>query len=248
MSISTIVLTKNEEKNIEACLESLAWCDEILVIDDKSTDATVENAKKHKAIVVERDLENDFATQRNFGQEKAKGEWILFIDADERVSKALASEIQRRTTNDERRTIGYFLKREDFMWGKVLRHGEQGQGMFLRLVQKGKGKWVGKVHELLNVAGPTAVLANPIQHFPHPTIGEFLQEINFYSTLRAEELFEKGVKVHWWDIILYPRAKFLQDYLFKLGFLDGIEGFIAALLMSFHSFLVRGKLWVLIKK
>jgi glycosyltransferase involved in cell wall biosynthesis len=246
MSISTVVLTKNEEKNIEECLESLRWCDEILVVDDKSTDKTKELAKRCSAKVVERELHNDFAAQRNFGLHTAKGDWLFFVDADERISENLKNEILRYAQNDN--TIqGFYCKREDYMWGKVLRHGEQGQGMFLRLVQKGKGKWVGKVHEVLDVVGPTAILDNPIQHFPHPTIGEYLQEINFYSTLRAQELYEKGVRAKWLSVIFYTKAKFLQDYFYKKGFLDGLEGFIVALLMSMHSFLVRGKLWQLAK-
>ncbi len=247
MNISAIVLTKNEEKNIEDCLASLSWCDEIIVIDDNSTDATAEIAKKHKTTVVSHALGSDFAKQRNFGLEIAKGDWILFVDADERISDALASEIKRKAQNANFKANGYFIKRHDHLWGKVLKHGEQGKGTFLRLVRKGRGKWTGSVHEVLRVKGPTAILTHPIEHFPHPTLAEFLHEINFYSSLRATELHKQGAHVHWLDIIIYPRAKFLQDYVYKLGFLDGIEGFIAALIMSFHSFLVRGKLWLLTK-
>lgn len=241
MTISAVILTKNEEKNIEACLESLRWCSERIVIDDESVDKTVALAKKQGALVFSHPLHGDFAQSRNFGLEKTKGDWILFVDADERVSTALKNEIVKRTEEDNVKS--FFLKREDVLWGRALKHGEQGNVQLLRLAKKGTGKWSGKVHEVWKTTGTTFLLENPLQHFPHPTIAEFLKEINFYSTLRAKELHDSGATATWFSILLYAKGKFFQDYVVKLGFLDGIEGFIVALLMSMHSFLVRGKLW-----
>ena len=248
MSISAVVLTKNEEKNIDACLKGLDWCDELIVVDDHSTDKTVELAKKHKAIVYEHALENDFSKQRNFGLEKAKNEWVLFVDADETVSENLRNEIIQYTNNPINQCNGFYVKRIDYMWGKQLKYGEQGNIKLLRLAKKEAGKWSGKVHEVWNIAGSTSLLENPLQHFPHPSLAEFLKEINFYSTLRAQELHAKGVTAPWFSVLLYTKGKFFQDYIVKFGFLDGIEGFIAALIMSFYSFLVRGKLWQLTSK
>lgn len=244
--ISAVVLTKNEEKNIADCLKTLTWCDEILVIDDSSTDTTQEIAKKHGATVVVHSIDNNFASQRNFGLEKARHQWVLFIDADERMSESLKNEILKRVGNE--RVNGYYLKRQDSMWGKVLRYGEQGDMQLLRLGRKGKGKWRGKVHETWEIEGNKNVLDSPLLHFSHPTLKEFLSEINFYSTLRAQELQSQGVKSGFVSVIGYPKAKFLQDYFLKLGLLDGIEGFIVAMMMSLHSFLVRGKLWQLNNK
>ena len=255
MSISAVVLTKNEEKNIAGCLESLQWCDEIIVIDDNSLDKTVELAKKQKAIVFTHDLENDFAAQRNFGLEKAKGDWVLFVDADERVSHQLRNEIQQITADKDSDIHGYYLKRQDYMWGKQLKHGEQGQMQLLRLAKKalpagrqGSGKWYRKVHETWNIEGSTQVLQNPLLHYPHATVADYLKEINFYSTVRAQELKDQGKSANWLSIIVYAKGKFIQDYFLTLGFLDGIEGFLVAIIMSFYSFLVRGKLWQLTKK
>jgi len=245
MLISAVILAKNEEKNIKDCIGSVKWCDEIVVIDDDSVDKTVEVSKKIGAIVYEHALENDFAAQRNFGLEKARGDWIFFIDADERVSANLAFEVQGRLTENPENIQGFFVKRVDSMWGKTLKHGETGNISFVRLAKKGAGFWHGKVHEELRIQGKTSVLHNSLFHFPHQTITEFLQEINFYTSLRAEELFKQNVKVFWWDIILYPKGKFIVNFFLKQGFRDGIEGFILALLMSLHSFLVRGKLWIL---
>ncbi len=134
------------------------------------------------------------------------------------------------------------------MWGKVLKHGETGNISLLRLAKKGSGEWEGTVHERWNIKGKTTTLRNSLDHFPHQTIAEFLREINFYTDLRAEELFRKKVKSNWLSIIIYTKAKFFVDYVIKAGFLDGLEGLVFALLMSLHSFLVRGKLWLLWQK
>ncbi len=247
MNISAVVLAKNEERNIEACLASLQWCDEVIVIDDNSTDKTVLLAKNMGTKVFVHPLNNNFSKQRNFGLENAQGDWIFFVDADERVSEALVKEIESRIKNQESKN-GFFIKRLDSMWGKVLQHGETGRVKLLRLAKKNTGKWTGAVHETWRVSGKTEELKNPLMHYPHQTITGFLQEINFYTTLRAQELFEQNASVTWFDIIAYPKAKFIQNYFLKLGFLDGIPGFLSALFMCFHSFLVRGKLWQLRQK
>lgn len=246
--ISVVILTKNEEKNIEDCLRSLDFCDEIIVIDDNSEDKTVELAKKSKAKVFTRTLNNDFSRQRNFGLEKARGEWILFIDADERVTPSLCDEIIQLTNNPITQCNGFYIKRRDFMWESELKYGETGNIKLLRLARKDAGKWEGKVHEKWKVNGKLGELKNPLLHYPHQTITEFLREINFYTDIRVQELYEKGASVYWWSIILYPKVKFFRNFFIKKGFLDGLPGLILALMMSFHSFLVRGKLWLMLQK
>lgn len=246
MILTSVVLTRNEEKNIVGCLESIKWSNEIIVIDDNSEDRTVENAQKFGANVFKHSLDDDFSRQRNFGLSKAKGNWLLFVDADERVSDELKNEIIDLTTQSDRirQLNAYFIKRTDFMWGKELKHGETGNIKLLRLAKKGCGKWKGKVHEKWLVRGKVGQLKNPLYHYPHQSMTEFLKKISYYTDLRVKELCEKKVKAQWWSIILYPKAKFIVNYFIKRGFLDGISGLIHALMMSFHSFLVRGKLWI----
>lgn len=246
--ISAIILTKNEEKNIEACLDSLSWCDERIVIDDYSSDKTVELAKKKEAKVFSHSLQNDFSEQRNFGLSKAKGDWVLFVDADERVSSALWYEIMQHTNESLEEFSGFYIRRLDTMWGKQLRYGETGNIKLLRLAKKGAGKWEGQVHEVWKIHGRTETLQNHLDHKPHPSVIEFLQEINFYTDLRAQELFKKKTSTNWFLVLFYPKAKFIQNYFLKRGFLDGLQGFVFAMLMSLHSFLVRGKLWLLWEK
>lgn len=244
--ITAVVLTKNEEKNIVDCLEGLTFCDEILVIDDNSHDRTEEISKSLKAKVIKHNLNNDFSAQRNFGLNKALGEWVLFVDADERISAQLAKEIIQVTSLNS--VDGYFIKRDDTIWGRKLKYGETGGIKFLRLAKKRFGLWEGKVHERWEIKGKVGILSNSLDHYPHQSVGEFIKEVNYYTNLRAEELHAKHIKSNWYDILFYPKLKFLLNYFLRLGFLDGLPGFIFAITMSFHSFLVRGKLWQLNQK
>ena len=246
--ISVIILTKNEEQNIGRCIESLKWCDEIIVINDNSTDGTIEAINKlnnKKIRVIQHSLNNDFSQARNFGLEKAKNDWVLFIDSDERVSEALEFEISSILSNWANKAnneySGFYIKRFDSIWNKELKHGESGIKI-LRLAKKNAGRWIGRVHEKWQIKGKLDTLKNPLIHYPHQTITEFLEEINFYTNVRAEELYSKNTKTYWWLVFLYPVSKFIFNYFIKKGFLDGVNGLVFAIMMSFHSFLVRSKL------
>lgn len=252
--ISVIILTKNEEKNILDCLETVSWADEIIVLDDNSQDRTldvVKNLSFNKKIkIYKKSLDGDFASQRNYALSKASKEWVLFLDADERMSSDLREEINKVLIEEKNKEVneGFCILRKDVMFGKLLKHGEVGDIKLLRMAKKNSGKWEGKVHEQWQINGKVSELENYILHFPHQRISEFLKEINFYSSIRAKELYERRTKFSPIDIILYPKGKFILNYILKLGFLDGLEGLIFAIIMSFHSFLVRGKLWLLWQK
>lgn len=242
--ISAVIITKNEESNIVDCVETIDFCNEIVVIDDNSDDRTVEIAKKLGAKVFKRSLNGDFSAQRNFALSKVKNEWVIFIDADERVPKELQKEILD-TILTENSIKGLYLKRYDYLWGQRLSHGEIGSLTFLRVIKKTAGKWKGSVHEVLETKGSTKLLKNALLHFPHPSITEFLEAINIYSSIRAKELFQQKKKVSYLEIFTYPTLKFLQNYVLRMGLLDSMPGLIVAIMMSLHSFLVRGKLWTL---
>lgn len=241
--ISAVVIVKNEEENLKKCLQNLSWCDEIVVIDDFSSDKTKEIAKTFGAKIFEKKLDSDFSAQRNFGLSKAKNEWVFFVDADEIVSEELRGEIRLKIRVNKAK--GFFVKRVDFMWGEEIKHGEFGNIKLLRLGRRDFVEWKGKVHETLNVKGSVSVLKNPLYHYPHKSINSFLKEINFYTDIRARELFDEGKRADLFSIVFYTKAKFIQNYFIKLGILDGVRGLILSLLMSLHSFLVRGKLWQL---
>jgi glycosyltransferase involved in cell wall biosynthesis len=242
--ISAVVLTKNEERNIEECLKTLGFCDEVVVVDDGSTDATREIAQNLGAKVFVRDMEMDFSDQSNFGMEKVKGEWIFFVDADERVSEKLGEEV-KRVVSGSVDFDGYFMKRRDFIWGKWFEHGESGNQKVLRLIKKGSGKWRRRVHPYFEIKGSTSELANPLLHYPHPTATKFVASVDRWSTWHALANREEGKKSSLFKICFWPLGHFLKNYFLSLGFLDGIQGFLFAYFMGFHSFLAWGKLWIL---
>ncbi len=242
--LSAVVLTHNDEVILERSLKSLLWCDEIVVVDDFSQDNTVKVAQRFKAKLFQRHLARDFAAQRNFALEKARGEWVFFVDSDEVVTSGLANEI-KQTLRAPGKVAGFFIKRRDFIFGQWLKYGETGKTVLLRLAKKASGEWKRPVHEVWEIRGETAQLKEPLLHYPHPNVAQFIEEINYYSTLNADFLHHQGVKVSWWQIVVYPVAKFWLDYIWYLGFLDGTAGAVVAILMSFHSFLTRAKLYSL---
>lgn len=242
--ISAVVLTKNEEKNIAKCLETLKFCDEIIIIDDYSSDKTVEIARRLGAKIYKRELGNDFAGQRNFGLKKAKGKWVFFLDADERVTPDLRSEIIQLINNPIIQYSGFFLRRRDYMWGRELKHGEIGGVRLLRLAKRTAGQWSRRVHEKWRVSGRTYQLKNPLFHYPHPTLAEFLKDINDFSTLHADANREEEKRPSLAKIVIWPTGKFIYNWIVRLGFLDGLAGFIVAAVMSFNSFLAWSKLWL----
>lgn len=243
--ISAVVLTQNEEANIKRCLKSISWVDEIILIDN-SIDQTVSLAKKLvpvKKLRILQDKETrDFAKLRNRGLKMAQNEWVLFIDADEQVPQNLSDEIKSIIINTK--FDGFYIPRQDFFLGKKLEFGETGKLDLLKLGKKNKGIWQRRVHETWNIKN-TGKLSSPLFHYPHPSIAEFLSHINRWTTLDAQEFYDQGVRSDFWKIISYPKAKFVLNYFFKLGFLDGMQGFIMAMLMSFHSYLTRAKLYML---
>jgi glycosyltransferase involved in cell wall biosynthesis len=241
-NLTVIVLTHNDEEHIVDCLELLKFADELIVVDDESTDRTVELARKFTNKVFIRPLNNNFSNQRNFALNNAHNQWILFVDSDEFVSDKLRGEILLKIKS--KNATGYYLKRIDFMWGRKILHGEVGEIKLLRLARKDAGRWHGKVHEKWEVNGTVESLIHPLIHSPHQSVKEFIFDVDNYSTLRANELLESNTSVTAFSVIAYPVGKFLQNYFMRRGYKDGVAGFIYAMIMSFHSFLVRGKLYL----
>jgi glycosyltransferase involved in cell wall biosynthesis len=247
MALSAVILTHNSEKTLERCLQSLLFVDELVVTDDNSTDATLQIAQKYTQNIIQHSVNNDFAAQRNWVMGQTKNEWVLFIDSDEILSQELQNELKKMAFQQQNQITCYRLKRHDTFMGTSVTHGEvsdAAQKGIIRLVRKGTGSWKGQVHEMWTVAsGTEGRLINALRHEPHPTVALFLKKINTYSTIRAKELFSKKQTVSWFHLLLYPIGKFLYTYFLKMGFLDGPSGFIYSFMMSFHSFLVRAKLY-----
>ncbi len=239
--LTAIILTKNEEKNIERCINSLAFCDEVVVVDDESSDNTVLLAKKLPAKVLRHKMEN-YGAQRNWAIEQVKSSWIFFVDADEVVTEELGVSIQELVQKND--ANGYMVHRVDYIWNHKFKYGDVGNVWILRLARRGAGTWQGAVHETWKIDGRVAKLKGELSHYPNQTIVEFLKHINGYSTLKAKDFYEHGKKTNIFEIVLGPIWIFIKLYILKLGALDGIYGFIHAMLMSFYMFLVAGKLYL----
>lgn len=242
--LTAIILTKNEERNIKDAVQTVAFCDEVLVIDNGSTDQTIELARQAGARVMH-NASSKFSKLRNDAENAANGAWLLYIDADERIPAALCDEIKAAV--EQPTADAYFLRREDVFWGKPLHHGEVRNAYIkglIRLVRKGSGTWKGDVHEFFDTKGKTARLNNTLRHYAHTGIKDFLESINLYSTLRADELYVSKASVGMLDLTLRPAMKFIYTYFILAGFRDGAGGFVYSFMMSFHAFLVRSKLYL----
>jgi len=246
--LSALVLTKNEEENIAKCLRSLAFCDDVVVIDDYSSDNTLKICEKHGARVYKRRLNGDFSSQKNFGLTKCGGEWILSIDADEIVSGELKKEIIKTVSDKSLSVKGYYIKRVDSLWGKKIRHSEFGNTLLLRLAKKGAGKWKRRAHEYWKVEGETEELKSELLHYPHKNMSEFVGNINLFSELHAKANDEENKSSNIFKILLWPCGKFIHNLVVKKGILDSDRAFVASMMMSFHSFLSWSSLWLIQKR
>lgn len=244
--ITAVLIAKNEGKNIARWLEQMSWCDELLVIDNDSADDTSQLAQNGgaKVVCVQND---DFSVLRNSALAHASHDWLLYVDADEIVSRELQKEIQDAVTSATH--VAYRLRREDRFWSTSVRNGEVREAYhkgIIRLVRKDSGSWEGAVHETFHLKnGNAPTLSTPLIHNAHTDIKDFLESVNVYSTIRAEELYRAGVATGFIDLTIRPSMKFIYTYFLLMGFRDGPAGFVYSFMMSFHSFLVRAKLYML---
>jgi len=253
INLSLLILTHNESKNLQdnfGWVKSCKAIKEIVIIDDNSTDNTIETAKKinssHQKIkVIQHSLNNDFAQQRNFGISQTNYNWILTLDADEKPTQKL---IRFLSHFDRHQYKSYAFKRQDIFLGHKLNHGENAFLTFTRLFNKNYGKFVGQVHEVWQSHKDTKQTKLTIQHFSHQTIKTCIQKINFYTDIRSQEMYAQQKHTNMAQIIFLPIGKFIGNYFIKLGFLDGTPGIIMALCMSFHVFLNKAKLWHLYRQ
>jgi glycosyltransferase involved in cell wall biosynthesis len=234
--LSVTVITKNEAKNIEDCLRSVAWAQEIIVVDQYSTDGTADMAKGLGARVYQEPWKG-FAGQKNSAVEKATGDWILSLDADERITASLREEIGeiiRRTDAFN----GYFIARRNFFSGQWIRRGGWHPDYCLRLFKKTSGRFEERaVHEKVVVSGPTGYLKNPLEHYTYRSVAEYLIRMERYSRLAALEIADGKRPLLWSALTLRPAFTFLNMYLLRGGFLDGKKGLFLAASYAYYTFL-----------
>ena len=246
--ISAIVITYNEAANITECLESLKWCDEILVIDSASGDNTCELSREFtNNITITGNL--PYGEKRNIGIEKATFDWILWLDADERISPGLKEEITSLINDSKTNNDAYLINRRSFFINKFIKHCGWYPDYTLRLFKKSAGIRFDSllVHEKAIYNGSTGKLKSDILHYTDMDFEHYINKLNNYTSLSAEELKAKGKKSSFFDIIFRPAFTFFKMYFLKLGILDGCMGLVLSTLSAVHVMTKYSKLYLVNK-
>jgi glycosyltransferase involved in cell wall biosynthesis len=245
--LSVYVLTYNEEAKIRDCLESVTWADEIVVLDSFSTDRTVQICQNYTDRIIQSEF-SGFGKLRNFAVEQCSNEWILSVDADERVTPELRDEIQSKLAG-VLDADAYFIPRKSHFLKYWVRHcGWYPDYRQPQLFHRGRLKYREQlVHEGYDIEGKAGRLREHIIQFPFLSLDQFLKKIDRYTTLRAQDMARAGVKFHIWQILTHPAAMFWRMYFQKLGFLDGRIGLLLSVLYSYYTMLKYAKLWEISK-
>jgi glycosyltransferase involved in cell wall biosynthesis len=239
--VSVTVITLNEAAHIEACLASLAWADEILVVDSGSTDGTPDLARARGARVIVREWPG-YAAQKNFAADQCAHEWILSVDADERVTPELQAEIAatlQRTPPE----AGFRIPRVTWHLGRWIRTTDWYPDYQLRLYHRRRASWAARaVHESVRADGPVGQLTRDLQHFAYRDLSHHIQTMDKYTTLAAEAMRQEGRRASVLDLTLHPVAAFVRNYVLRRGVMDGSAGFVISVMNAYYVFLKFAKL------
>ena len=239
--ISAVIMARDEARNIEAAIESLKFAEQIVVADTGSSDNTIELARDGGAEVHSIDFDG-FGNSKNRALEFCKGDWIFFLDADERVSPELADSIVEGVVNNSE-FDGFAVNRLSYFLGKPVRHSGWYPDYVLRLFKKDRGQFSNRlVHEGVELKGAAGKLEGLLYHYSYENLDQYIKKLNFYSRLNAEEMYKSRRKWHFRDLIVHPAATFIKMYILKAGLLDGVNGFLLAILSSYHVFIKYAKL------
>lgn len=250
--LSVVISTHNEEKLLEGALQSVRQlADEIIIVDNESTNQTVEIAKRYTTKIYKRKNNPLILNQsKNFGFSKAMGDWVLSLDPDERVSPELAKEISSILANSESRVTNseisaYWFPRKNIVFGKWIQHGIWYPDRQLRLFQRGKGKFPGKHnHEYLEVKGETGELSSHLIHENYQYISQYIDKINHsYTDNEVVNLLQSGKKIEWVDAVRMPASDFILNFFRRQSYKDGLHGLVLSILQTFYAFVVFAKAW-----
>jgi glycosyltransferase involved in cell wall biosynthesis len=233
--VTVAIITKDEEGNIRDCLESVKWADEIVVVDNGSTDRTLSICQEYGARIFQEEWKG-YSGQKNSAIEKAGNEWVLNLDADERVSPELRQEMQKGLEENQG-VDGYWIPRKNFFLGRWIRYCGWYPDLNLRLFRKSRGRFGERaVHERLKLEGKALTLTHPLIHETYRSLSDFLRRMDRYSSLAAGEMLREGRKFRLIDPVLRPPFTFLQMYVLHAGFLEGYFGFVLSVLYSYYTF------------
>jgi glycosyltransferase involved in cell wall biosynthesis len=242
--VTVTIITLDEAAHIADAIDSAAWADEILVVDSGSVDGTLAIARA-KGARTETRAWTGYVDQKNFAASLASHDWILSLDADERITPALASEIRALLSTDPPRG-GYRVPRVTFHLGRWVRTTDFYPDYQTRLYDRRQGRWRGRyVHESVTVDGETGQLTNELQHYSYRDLSDHLDRINAYTTLAARQMHESGRRARAVDLLVHPPAAFLRNYVLRRGFLDGTAGLTLSLVNAYSVLLKFAKLWEL---
>lgn len=246
MKISVSMIVRNEEANIADVSESVSWADEIVIVDSDSTDKTVDIAREFTDKVFNREFKG-FKDKHRFADAQATGDWIFWIDADERVTPELRKSIEKlRTLPDEDLATGYKIARKTSFMDRWIRHSGWYPDYQMRLYRKGQSFWDGIApHETARVNGRVETLDGELLHYTKQDLSEYHRVLETYATLAAEQKFIKGTKVGGFGIFSNSIAAFLRAYVLKQGFRDGVPGLMIGIFTAYGVFLKYAKLWEL---
>lgn len=239
--ITAIIPTLNEEDRIRNSLQSADFADEVIVIDSFSTDQTIPIVKQSKAILLQRKFD-DFSSQKNYAIDQATNDWIVWIDADEVLTEALQKEI-RNAIDNANDFVGFYIYRIFFFKQQILRFSGTQNDKLIRVFHKNYCRYEGKVHEKIKSNGKVGILHHKILHYSYKDYDQFINKLNHYAALKAEELYNKGLIITPFHILIKPLARFVKHYVIKLGFLDGFPGFIISFAHAYGVFTRYIKLW-----
>lgn len=244
--VSVTIITLNEETNIRDCFESVRWADEILVSDSGSSDRTVDICKDYGARVFH-DEWLGFGRQKNLIAGRAKNDWVLNVDADERITDDLKAEIEQVLYQGN--CDGYYIPRKNFFGNKWIKYCGWYPDYNLRLYKKEKGQFNERaVHEAVEIKGSVGYLKNPLEHYTYKDISDYLKRMDRYSMLAAEEMFTNGRSAGYLDLFLRPCFTFLKMFFLQKGFMDGYTGLVLSGLYSSYTFSKYARLWEMSKR
>jgi glycosyltransferase involved in cell wall biosynthesis len=232
MQISAILITKDEAKRVSRTLESITWMDEIIVVDSESSDQTRDICRSYGAKVLTRPFDT-FDQQKNFALQQTQGEWVFSIDADEIISDALREEIKQTVSNTS--ADAFRILRHNYFFGKRLKFGKQGKDHLLRLFRRQCGKFVGPIHEVVQVNGKQETLQNPMFHFGTDSLASFKSKWPQYMQLEAKRMNDEDRIPSLLKAALFPLGRWCYEYLFLGGILDGRSGLLYHALSCYYG-------------